>query len=76
MVVDGWVNLFPEAFAAKWVAQEEDTGVVELFGEDLAKGPSVDGLLAAMDDAARALPLSEAGMAEYLGGAATRLLAR
>ncbi len=51
MIVDAWVNLFPEAFAAKWVAQEENQGVRQLFGEDLAKGPTVEGLLAAMDDA-------------------------
>jgi uncharacterized protein len=51
MVVDAWVNLFPEAFAAKWVAQEENQGVRTLFGEDLAKGPTVEGLLQAMDDA-------------------------
>lgn len=51
MVIDAWVNLFPEAFAAKWVAQEENAGVRELFGDDLAKGPTVEGLLAAMDDA-------------------------
>lgn len=51
MVVDAWVNLFPEAFAAKWVAQEENQGVRTLFGEDLAKGPTVEGLLEAMDEA-------------------------
>lgn len=51
MVIDAWVNLFPEAFAAKWVAQQENAGVRELFGPDLAKGPSVEGLVSAMDDA-------------------------
>jgi len=51
MVVDAWVNLFPEAFAAKWVAQEENQGVRTLFGDDLAKGPTVEGLIQAMDDA-------------------------
>ena len=49
-VVDAWVNLFPEAFATKWVAKDEQAGVLELFGADLAKGPTVEGLLAAMDD--------------------------
>jgi len=51
MVVDAWVNLFPEAFAAKWVAQEENQGVRTLFGDDLAKGPTVEGLIEAMDGA-------------------------
>jgi len=50
-VVDGWVNIFPEGFAARWAAEEEQQGVVQLFGEDLAKGPTVEGLLGAMDDA-------------------------
>jgi|GEM_PF-4838110 len=40
MVVDGWVNLLPEAFAAKWMAQEENQEVHTLFGDDLAKGPT------------------------------------
>ena len=51
MVVDGWVNLFPEAFAAQWVAKEPQRGVVELFGADLATSPTVEGLRDAMDDA-------------------------
>lgn len=51
MVVDGWVNIFPEAFASKWVAQEENQGVRQLFGEDLATGRTVEGLIEAMDDA-------------------------
>ncbi len=64
MVIDGWVNLFPEAFAAKWVAQEENAGVRELFGEDLAKGPTVEGLLAAMDDAGVATGVLTAGLSD------------
>jgi predicted TIM-barrel fold metal-dependent hydrolase len=51
MIIDAWVNLIPEAFAAKWVAREENQGVRQLFGDDLAKGPTVEGLLAAMDEA-------------------------
>lgn len=51
MIVDGWVNLIPEAFASKWVAQESQRGAVQLFGADLAKSPTVEGLLAAMDAA-------------------------
>jgi len=50
-VVDAWVNLLPEDFAATWTAQEENAGVRELFGEDLARSPTVEGLLEAFDDA-------------------------
>jgi len=64
MVIDAWVNLFPEAFAAKWVAQEENAGVRELFGDDLAKGPTVEGLLAAMDDAGVATGVLTAGLSD------------
>jgi predicted TIM-barrel fold metal-dependent hydrolase len=64
MVVDAWVNLFPEAFAAKWVAQEENKGVRQLFGEDLAKGPTVEGLLAAMDDAGVTTGVLTAGLSD------------
>ena len=35
MIVDAWVNLFPEAFAAKWVAQEENAG----RGAAVRRGP-------------------------------------
>jgi len=58
------VNLFPEAFAAKWGGQEENAGVRELFGEDLAKGPTVEGLLAAMDDAGIATGVLTAGLSD------------
>ena len=51
MIVDGWVNLIPEAFAARWAAKDEQQGAVQLFGSDLAKSPTVEGLLEAMDDA-------------------------
>lgn len=51
MIIDAWVNLIPEAFAAKWAAKEEQQGARALFGDDLAKGPTVEGLLGAMDDA-------------------------
>lgn len=64
MVIDAWVNLFPEAFAAKWVAQEENAGVRELFGDDLAKGPTVEGLLAAMDDAGVTTGVLTAGLSD------------
>jgi hypothetical protein len=51
VIIDAWVNLIPEAFAARWTAKQEQQGVRQLFGDDLAKGPSVEGLLEAMDDA-------------------------
>jgi len=64
MVIDAWVNLFPEAFAARWVAQEENAGVRALFGEDLANGPTVEGLLAAMDEAGIATGVLTAGLSD------------
>ncbi|UDY35050.1 amidohydrolase family protein [Dermatobacter hominis] len=51
MVVDAWVNIIPEAFASKWAAKDEQQGAVQLFGPDLAKGPTVESLLEAMDGA-------------------------
>jgi predicted TIM-barrel fold metal-dependent hydrolase len=51
VIIDAWVNLIPEAFAARWTAKQEQQGVRQLFGDDLAKGPSVEGLLEAMDGA-------------------------
>ena len=64
MIVDGWVNLFPEAFAARWAAKEEQQGVVQLFGPDLAKGPTVEGLVAAMDEAGVDLGVLTAGLSD------------
>jgi predicted TIM-barrel fold metal-dependent hydrolase len=64
MIVDGWVNLFPEAFASKWAAREEQKGVLQLFGPDLAKGPTVEGLVAAMDDAGIDLGVLTAGLSD------------
>jgi len=64
MIVDGWVNLFPEAFASRWVAQESQRGVVELFGPDLAKGPTVEGLLEAMDGAGVDLGVLTSGLSD------------
>lgn len=51
MVVDAWVNLFPEGFAESWNAQPENAAVGELFGEDLGRGRTFDELVAAMDEA-------------------------
>jgi uncharacterized protein len=62
MIVDGWVNLIPEAFAARWVAQDAQQGVVELFGPDLATGPTVEGLLGAMDGAGIDLGVLTSGL--------------
>jgi len=64
MIVDGWVNLIPEAFAARWVAEESQRGVVELFGEDLAKGPTVEGLVGAMDESGVDLAVLTGGLAD------------
>jgi hypothetical protein len=64
MIVDGWVNLIPEGFAARWVAQESQQGVVELFGADLAKGPNVEGLIEAMDAAGIDLGVLTGGLSD------------
>lgn len=50
-VVDAWVNIFPEAFAKAWTAQEANKDVQTLFGEDFGKGHTVEQLIEAMDDA-------------------------
>jgi uncharacterized protein len=50
MVLDAWVNVFPEGFAEAWTSQAENASVGRLFGEDLARG-TVEQLLAAMDEA-------------------------
>ncbi len=63
MIVDGWVNLIPEGFAAQWLAQDSQRGVVELFGADAATGPSVEGLLAAMDGAGIDVAVLTSGLA-------------
>jgi predicted TIM-barrel fold metal-dependent hydrolase len=81
MIVDGWVNLIPEAFASRWVAQESQQGVVQLFGDDLAKSPTAEGLVAAMDDAGIDVGVLTSGLSDperthRLGGyAAEDLLA-
>jgi predicted TIM-barrel fold metal-dependent hydrolase len=64
MIVDGWVNLFPEAFASRWAAKDEQKGVLQLFGPDLAKGPTVEGLLDAMDDAGVDLGVLTSGLSD------------
>jgi uncharacterized protein len=64
MVVDAWVNLFPESFAERWVAQDEQQGVVQLFGADLARSPTVEALLTAMDDAGVTTGVLTAGLSD------------
>ena len=64
MIVDGWVNLIPEAFAAQWVAKDSQQGVVQLFGEDLAKSPTIEGLLEALDDAGVDLGVLTPGLSD------------
>jgi predicted TIM-barrel fold metal-dependent hydrolase len=64
MIVDGWVNLFPEAFASRWAAKDEQKGVLQLFGPDLAKGPTVEGLLEGMDEAGVDLGVLTAGLSD------------
>lgn len=51
MIVDAWVNIFPEHFAQQWTSRTENSGVSTLFGEDLGKGATVEQLVGAMDDA-------------------------
>lgn len=48
MVLDAWVNLFPEGFGG---GPTEDAGVEELFGTDVTSTRGVDSLLGALDDA-------------------------
>lgn len=50
-IVDAWVNIFPEAFAAQWTSKAENSDVGALFGEDFSKGKTVEQLVADMDDA-------------------------
>lgn len=64
MVLDGWVNLWPEAFASRWTQQEAQQGVAELFGEDLARGQSVGDLVAAMDGAGIDVGVLTAGLSD------------
>jgi uncharacterized protein len=64
MVVDAWVNLFPEAFASRWLAKAEQRGVAQLFGTDLAGSGTVDALLAAMDEAGVETGVLTAGLSD------------
>lgn len=64
MVVDAWVNLWPEAFASRWTQKDEQQGVVQLFGKDLAEGRSVGDLVEAMDTAGVDLGVLTAGLSD------------
>ena len=63
-IIAAWVNIFPEGIATRWAAKEEQQGVVQLFGADLAKGPTVEGLLEAMDDAGIRTGILTAGLSD------------
>ena len=63
-VIDAWVNIFPESFAARWASKDEQQGVVQLFGPDLAKGPTVEGLIEAMDEAGIQTGVLTAGLSD------------
>lgn len=64
MIYDAWVNILPEAFATRWAAKEEQQGAVQLFGPDLAKSPTVESLLAAMDEAGIQTGVLTAGLSD------------
>jgi predicted TIM-barrel fold metal-dependent hydrolase len=64
MVVDGWVNLWPESFASRWTQKDEQQGVTQLFGDDLARGQGVEGLVDAMDEAGVDLGVLTAGLSD------------
>ncbi len=64
VVIDAWVNIFPEAFASRWAAKDEQQGVVQLFGPDLAKGPTVESLVEAMDAAGIRTGILTAGLSD------------
>lgn len=51
MVLDAWVNIFPEQTARDFSERRETADVGDLFGQDLTRGRNVDDLLAAMDEA-------------------------
>jgi uncharacterized protein len=64
MVLDAWVNVFPESFAEGWLAKDEQRGVTQLFGADLAGSPTIDDLVAAMDDAGVATGVLTTGLSD------------
>lgn len=62
MIVDAWVNIFPETFAQGWTAQPENAAVGDLFGEDLSRGRTVESLVEAMDQAGIDLGILTSGL--------------
>ncbi|MEZ5137160.1 MAG: hypothetical protein R2699_19480 [Acidimicrobiales bacterium] len=59
-VIDAWVNIFPEAFAAQWAAKDEQQGGPALR----PSGPTVEGLLASMDEAGIQTGILTAGLSD------------
>ncbi len=51
MILDGWVNVFPEHFAATFGAKASTAGVHEMFGSAVTQAQPFAATLAAMDDA-------------------------
>lgn len=64
MVLDAWVNLFPEGFAKSWSAKQENASVGELFGEELSQGRTVEQLVAALDEAGVDTALLTGGLSD------------
>jgi predicted TIM-barrel fold metal-dependent hydrolase len=64
VILDGWVNLFPEAFAARWAAKDEQRGAIELFGPDLARSGTVESLVADLDAAGVDVGILTAGLSD------------
>lgn len=62
MIIDAWVNIFPERFAAEWTAQRENSDVGMLFGEDFSQGRTVEQLVADMDEAGVAMGILTSGL--------------
>ncbi len=51
VIVDAWVNVFPEGFKADFGARATTAGVHELFGAEATDDRTFESLVAAMDDA-------------------------
>jgi predicted TIM-barrel fold metal-dependent hydrolase len=51
MILDAWVNVFPEGFAEGFGAQASTAGVHELFGDDVTQERTLQSLVASLDGA-------------------------
>lgn len=51
MILDAWVNVFGEGFAADFGSQASTAGVHELFGDDATDDRTIESLLASLDGA-------------------------